>query len=588
MATEDWSPPDGLRGPAGVIRLTASQLDPGDRRCPEFAALKARPQVWPRQSERRRFPPWEDFPLGLVMEVLDAVEFDGFELDDAVERVLRESRSPAHPGAAVWVRHACHAYVEASAWVTDDLAGEGVSLRPERQARVVQHGSAVEMRVLTAWGRWYASPDGAVREFRRLRISRSGDVGAPSTAAAAFVTATGLRAFGSVYRELPVEVGPDDAEAARVRVVEVVLDSEAPPKVLFDGSPEEARRVYGERARPVAADLIRGGSRRPGSDCADCKIRTGCEALPHASGLLGLDDRGTHRRTWSITTARRYQICPARAHLRDLHVPGGPAAQGPAIRRGVVVHEWLRIAHGRPGARPCSAADLPEGDPGFAAEFMTPEEYREARAYLLGHVEVCPLREEHEEIVTEPKIAAYDPAADVVVVADPDLIARGGGRVLYREQKTTVSPDRFGAEEALEQVPQLALAVLLIAHGVLGSTAGTVELEVMTPIGAAVHAFDAGDPAVLAEARRVIARLVRDWHRDVRFEARPGPWCSGCPVARWCPDHREHDPAAPIEVDGVLIDPRTGEVLRTADAVSGRAAAVSADLVEPEAEEVPF
>jgi hypothetical protein len=247
-------------------------------------------------------------------------------------------------------------------------------------------------------------------------------------------------------------------------------------------------------------------------------------------------------------------------------------------------------------------ADLPEPDSpdiGLAGEFMTPQEYREARPFLIGHLEVCPLAVPGRttEVAAEPTIAAYDPEADVVVIASPDLVRKFDGRVVYREQKTTSRPDRFTADGALTQVPQLALAVCLIAGEVFGaapvggSVPGTVELEVMTPLSAHVITFDAADPTVIEAARRIVTDLVRDWHHDTEFRARPGHWCTGCPVARWCPDRAERDQSAdasaPIEVDGVLIDPRTGEVLGAVTTVSGRAESVAAGISEPDLDEEP-
>lgn len=588
MTRGTWIGHPGLRGSPDVIRLSASQLDQTDGQCREFAALKARPQVWPEVSERRRYAPWEAFPLGLVMAALDAVEFRDADLDEAVTRAVEESRSPLHPGAAAWVRHACHAYAEASAWIDDSLADEGVVLLPEAQPRVVQHRSAAELRMLTAWGRWYAAQDGSVREFRRLRLRRPGPAGAPGTHAMALVTATGLRAVGSVYRDLPVEVRPDAAAPVRVRVVEVALDLDVLPKVLVDATPEEVRRSYHDHARPIALDVTVGGGRTPGSDCAECKLRATCDTLPHTPGLLGLADRGTHRRTWSVSTGRQYQICPAQAHLRELRLPGERGEDHTSVRRGVLVHEWLRIAHGR--ERPCTPADLPEDGPGFAGEFMTHGEYREIRPFLLAHLEVCPLTASCTDVRPEPTVAAYDPLADVLVIAKPDLLRRVDRRMVYREQKTTLSPDRFEPGDALSRVPQLALAVCLISAGVFGPGGGTVELEVMSPQRAFVLAFDTADPAIVAQAREVVTGLVRDWHRDTGFLARPGRWCTGCPVARWCPDRADGDTSVPIEVDGVRIDPRTGEVLSAQAAVSIRAEAVAESISDPGTadEEPPF
>ncbi|MEV4189264.1 PD-(D/E)XK nuclease family protein, partial [Streptosporangium canum] len=343
-------PPELVGNPA-IVRLSASMLDRREGDCRDFAAAKARPEVRSQIFERRRFAPWEGFPLGLVMRVLDAVEFDGAEVDAAVTRALEDNRDPVHPGAARWIRHACHTYLETA----DSLAVEGGGLRPERHPRIVQRsGSPAEMRALTAWGRWYGSPDGAVVEFRRMRLRRPlGRADGPATLAMAYVAAVGDQAVGGtqdLYRTVPVPVREPGASPRRVRVVEVGLTDGA-AAVLVDTAPEQVRHDYLSSVRPVAAGLLDGGHRSPGGDCADCKLRASCGALPRTPGLLGLPDRGTHRRTWSITTARQYQICPAQAHLRDLRLPA-EEAESTAVRRGLVVHQWLEAAHGRAPGRP--------------------------------------------------------------------------------------------------------------------------------------------------------------------------------------------------------------------------------------------
>ncbi|TNY37122.1 PD-(D/E)XK nuclease family protein [Thermomonospora catenispora] len=593
-----WAAHPGLRGSAEVMRVSASMLDRTERDCADFAAAKVRTGLWPRVPERRRYAPWEDFPLGLVQRALDAVEFEGADPDEAVDKAIAQNRSPVHPGVAVWARHACRAFLQADEWIADELEAEGVELVPERLPRVVQAASAVELRMLTAWGRWYGSRDGTVREFRRLRMSRTRQAAAPSDQAIAFVAATGRRAVGNLYRDAPVEVTDDEDSPTRIRVVEVALVADVRPQVLVDAPPEEIRRRYREEIRPLAQAVTVGGARRPGSDCAECKLRPSCADLPTVPGLLGLNDRGTHRRTWSVTTGRHYVVCPARALLRDLRLPAETPGEGSSVRRGVAVHHWLETAHGR--GRPCSLEDLPDpasGDTGLAAGLMSPEEYAQARPYLLAHLAVCPLAGPGRvtDVAAEPTVAAYDPDADVLVIAHPDLLRRVDGRLMYREQKTTLGDPPAGAPaELFEQVPQLALAVLLIAHGVFGERAGTVELEVMTPQTARVHAFAAEDPRVLEAARRKITEMVRPWHRDTEFSALPGPWCERCPTARWCPVPRT--PAAlpdgsPLEVDGVLIDPGTGEILDSGGGLTARAAAVSASLNSPDPDpddEPPF
>ncbi|REE94933.1 PD-(D/E)XK nuclease family protein [Thermomonospora umbrina] len=591
-AIDRWAGHPQLRGNPEVVRLSASLLDRSARDCADFAALKARTALWPRAQERRRYAPWETFPLGLVTAALDAVEFEGVEVDAAVAEAVAGNRSRVHPGVEVWVRHACRAFLQAAEWLDDELEADGVELVPERLPRVVQSGSAAELRMLTAWGRWYGSRDGAVREFRRLRMSRTRSAVEPSDEAIAFVVAAGRRAVGHVYRDAPVEVVADDDAPARIRVVEVGLAADVRPRVLVDATPEEVRHRYLEGVRPLAQGVTVGGSRSPGSDCAECKLRTSCDDLPHVAGLLDLDAPGTHRRTWSVTAGRHYLVCPARAHLRDVRLPAESPVDGSAVRRGVAVHEWLEVAHRR--GRPCGPADLPDpgsADLGIASAIMTPEEYAESRPYLLAHLAVCPLAGSGRvtEVTAEPTVAVFDPAADVLVLAHPDLLRRVDGRLMYREQKTTVRPLPGGTTaEVFEQVPQLALAALLIAHGVFGESSGTVELEVMTPSLAHVLAFDAGDPAVLEAARRQIARMVHAWHGDTEFAARPGPYCERCPVARWCPAPRTPSTAVgPIEVDGVLIDPRTGEILDAPGPITGRAADLSSALGEPDGDDTP-
>lgn len=167
------SPSTEFTGNFEVVRLSASLLDHREGDCGDFAAVKARPQLWSRVSEKRRYAPWETFPLGLVMDVLDAVEFEAAQVDEALTRTLANTRSTVHPGVASWVWHACHTYLEVSESLAATLASEGVELHPERNPRIVQGGrSAAEMRSLTVWGRWYGSPDGTTVEFRRMRLRR--------------------------------------------------------------------------------------------------------------------------------------------------------------------------------------------------------------------------------------------------------------------------------------------------------------------------------------------------------------------------------------------------------------------------------
>jgi len=258
----------------------------------------------------------------------------------------------------------------------------------------------------------------------------------------AFIAATGAMAVGNLYRDAPVPVLAERVPATRVRVVEVAL-SDATHRVLIDAPCAEIRRRYAEQVRPAAASMLDGGMRIPGADCAGCKIKASCDALPRIPGLLGLADRGTHHRIWSVSTGRTYQICPAQAHLREQHLPAG--ADSDAVRRGVAVHEWLAAAHDRPGHPPCSTDDLPEpgsGERGIATPIMTGAEYHEVYPFLVQHVAVCPLANPAgvTEVSVEQTVVAFDTTADVTVIAKPDLVYRAGGTLVYREVKTSLSP----------------------------------------------------------------------------------------------------------------------------------------------------
>jgi len=591
-----WVMPVGVVGDAEVVRLAGSLLDRGDGQCAEFAALKARPKVVPDAGERR-YAPWETFPLGIVMEIIDSVEFDGAEIEYAMGHVLSGRRSTVHPGTAKWLRHATLAYFAADARLAAGLAAGGVELHPQSRARVVQHTAGESVRMLTAWGRWYASSDGTVREFRRLRYRRPrGKSTDASTLALAHVTSAGSLAAGNLSRDVPVAVIADRAvPPTRVRVVEVGL-TDATETLLIDARPDEIRRWYSEQVRPVAAGMLIGGSRVPGGDCTECKIKLSCGALPHAPGLLGLTDRGTHHRTWSVSTGRYYQVCPAQAHLRELRIPGDDTISD-AVRRGIAVHGWMAAAHDRPGHSPCSTADLPEpgcGELGIAAQVMDDLEYRRLRPFLMQHLAVCPLARPGAvtDVAAERPAAAFDTVADVLVIANPDLVCRIDGRPVYRELKTSAASREITTSNALSLVPQLALAVCMIADGVFGDgprtagghVAGRVELEMLTPASAQVIMFETAGAGVVTTARQILARLASAWHRDIDFKAVPGQWCAACPVARWCPDAA--DPTAPtIVVDGVTVDARTGEVLSAPGGLTTRAEAVTAVICEPPADD---
>lgn len=596
-----WRVPDGMRGRTDVVRVSAGALDRPPGSCREFAAAKVRPKVWPASYEERRYPPLGTFPLGVVMDAVDATEFDGARPDRAIADAISAARDPLHPGAATWVEHAAHTYLEVSQSLAAEGAAEGVHLEPDPYGRVVQHsadGGAV--RMLTAWGRWYTSPDGTVREFRRIRIRRPyGTADDPSTLAMAYTAGHGSRAAEDVFRNgPPVAVRLGEADATRVRVLEVGL-TDGTVAVLVDATPPEVRDRYRAQAQPKIVELQRGGGRVPWRDCDGCKVRSACAALPRTPGLLGLAGRGTHRRLWSVTAAQRYRTCPAQHHLREINIPAEDG-DAPAARRGRLVHEWLAAAHGRPAAEPCRPEDLPDPsapDLGLAAELMTRDEYGDVRRYLVRHLSTCPLTDSAQAqagevtgLAVEPRVAAYDSDADVIALATPDLTRTVDGVPVWRETKTSAVPRGFDADGALAAYPQIALAVCMLADGAYGGDrAGCVELELLTSVTAEVLTFDPGDPVTVRAARAVLAELASEWHDDTEFRARPGPWCGTCPVSRWCPQRATVD-GSTVTVDGVKVELSTGEILHDPGRISAQAQALVSSLADttPADDEPPF
>ncbi|CAL9454824.1 hypothetical protein SUDANB151_02499 [Streptomyces sp. enrichment culture] len=177
---------------------------------------------------------------------------------------------------------------------------------------------------------------------------------------------------------------------------------------------------------------------------------------------------------------------------------------------------------------------MPEG-------YQLPDEERQLGAELLRHhAEVCPLRtaEPRSEIQTEPRLVFDDTAADLLVVAEPDLLYREAGSWIWRETKTSAS-DR-PRRNILATYPQLALGVRVIAGGVLPrpQAGGRVELELLHPGGVDLRILDPFAPETQAAAEAVLREQVSGWHAETLFEAVPGAECATCEVARWCSARR--------------------------------------------------
>lgn len=264
----------------------------------------------------------------------------------------------------------------------------------------------------------------------------------------------------------------------------------------------------------------------------------GCTALPRVTGLLGITASPSALRTVSVTDLRYHKVCPAQAHLSSLSLPR--LGYGADARLGQAVHGWLETLHGRDHAGACTAADMPpvglswqggpwrvEGDDAMTGAQM-----------LAHHFDICPLQgdEPVSQVRPEPRLAFHDPGAHAVVIAKPDLLYADHGAWVWREVKTTRKRD-WPRGDLLEAIPQLALAVVLLAGGALGGVpeGSRVELEVLRPRGAEITLVDPADPQVVAKARELLGRMARPWREDELFEAQPGRECQRCLVSQWCP-----------------------------------------------------
>ena len=81
-----------MQGDAPLLRAHVSAARPTERSCPQYRAVKARPNVVDnlRQSGKRRG--LEVFGLKVLNDLLDVIEFEDLSVDQA----LRRLRSPGY------------------------------------------------------------------------------------------------------------------------------------------------------------------------------------------------------------------------------------------------------------------------------------------------------------------------------------------------------------------------------------------------------------------------------------------------------------------------------------------------------------
>ncbi|MFD9716103.1 PD-(D/E)XK nuclease family protein [Streptomyces sp. NPDC059076] len=506
------------------------KVRPGVSRAIDGPVTRRPPRIW---------------ALGPVYAVLDLIEFDQLSLENALKKWRHDpNRRPPHPGLVQWTEHAVRGYL---AGVAESATLAPVSRQWARQRTDFEDDvSAVHEETVT--GRRYEG-DG-IRELRIPRIkSVDRGTGDPpdgeraETALAAAVLADARPVLSSRWKPQQQLTLGRFIPTARVRVIEIGC-VDASRNVLFEGTPEEAHHLYlssaDERVRAVRA----GGGYHPGQECGTCELVDICPAVPSRPGLLGVDSPPAHRRSWSMTTARAYRTCPARAYLQGLFLPRADAVENTAaIVRGQAVHTAIEELHSRSPVRACASTDAP----------ATPERWRAGRWEVSGfqarlgtqmvgdHALVCPLHglPDDAQVYPERSLVVHDPEADVVIVAKTDLLYARRDAWSLRETKTTRSLDE---SDPLVTYPQLALALLLAHEGAVpgttenGTTNCRVELERLTGSGPVLTELDVEDGELLAQARRIITNHAVPWHTDEEYAASPGKHCETCPFIQWCPD----------------------------------------------------
>ncbi|MFC6083751.1 PD-(D/E)XK nuclease family protein [Sphaerisporangium aureirubrum] len=561
--------PAGTAGDVSLVRIGSAALRDDPRDCPVAIALKARPRLTATGGRPRLSEPLQGFPLGPLMDALDLIEHQYKPLAHVLERLRHTSGTfgragvpPAHPGLVEWTVAAIRNYLAKRE--SDQKHREAVGAArtypvPEqwvvlRELRSPDQRGATHYEQ-TAWGRRYVSLDGTVRELRLLSFSTAKhDRPAAEKAAAAYNAAFGTPcdpAYGRHHRPKPDLPAARLARPERVRVIDVGC-GDGSSFVLLDWDLEEVRARYAEHALPVLSRAADGAAPVPGASCVECKAFAACDRPHRTPGMLGLPRPGTPRprRTVSVSDLRMYAECPAKYHLSRQLKLRSKRPENPAIQRGRAVDAWLNEQHLRRPPNGCRSMPDPPDPCGWSVgDHTVSGDIAEIGARMISqHASLCPLDGlgPREQVRVQPQLSCYDPELDVVVVSTPDLVYTSVGGWIWREVKTATSPLREG-RTLMRTYPQLALAVLMIASGVLGGDLrrSRVELELLYPDDCGLEELDPGLPTVVDEARQVISELAAPWQQDVSYDPFPGTRrCADCEVLEWCGPGQNHLAAA--------------------------------------------
>ncbi|MEV4173835.1 PD-(D/E)XK nuclease family protein [Nonomuraea sp. NPDC049709] len=523
----NWQIPEGITGDEKLLRFRPSIAVAHKRSCPLRLALKVRPDL---VRDRPLYRDRPDYNMGPFHNVLDHMELDRKPENLALSHGLQSGKS-VHPALARWTEHAVRQYQTS----VKDLAHLEPVSRDWVRRLDSPHGGIPLVHEETVTGRRFEK-DGV----RELRILRMGSVerrarNEVEIALAAAVLAEGRPALSKLWKKGPATLGRLE-RPHQVRVIEIgCLDATA--NVLFEDNPEAAIDKYHREAEGLLGAVAAGSERRPGNDCAECPLIDMCPAVPSREGLLGISDASKPLRAWSLTTTRQHRKCGPIPYFYDLKLPPDRSAErSPEVERGVAVHKWIEAKHLRSPRQACRADDVPD----LTREERFADDALQAKLgmRMIGdHSLVCPLREagREAEVHSEHQVVVYDPAAHVVVIAKVDLLYLTAGVWRLRETKTSRYPFEG---DLLKGFPQVALAIVLSAEGVLGggNVGCRVELERLTANGPVLTEFDVHDPEVVAEARMVVRLEAAGWHADTARATKAGKECQTCAFTRWCPD----------------------------------------------------
>ncbi len=491
-----WSPA-GIPANVGTrAAFSLSDVEASDYpRCPANVGIKAR-GGWLEHGPSQE--PFDDLLIARIKEVVLAiVQTRGSDADGGLARA-RATHEGRHPLVREFLDTAALNYLEF-------LESRESQVGPLTYIDYSHRRDLAPEVSLKLWAPVYQTQDGS-REVHRLRYNEArAEAGHWSTGAAWVV----------------------NRQVHAVTVVEFGLGSGSEAVLQDCAEPEAVRTSMDTTLVPDLRTLYVANHRVPGSHCVGCKAVSHCPDLIQMDLFDGAVDDTPWVRSLSEADLSRYRTCPATALAKSLHLPT-QVAFPESMARGVRIHRWIADRHA--GTIPCADALLVDGT-GF----------EEDAPYLDAHAANCD-RGVSTTLSLEETLVGWDAHMADVIFMKPDEVLLRDGVLVLREIKTSESAAALEADVAWAQFADVTawwLSVLaggLTAH--FGATHAVLELEVLTPVGGAVHQLTTHQD----EARFQVAGWRLDtpahWLADRGFLPNPGPQCPRCEFLRWCKEGR--------------------------------------------------